>query len=75
MATTPKYEVDRCNSTLATQKWFPKAYIEWYVVAISKGGVLIEITSPLTSSLLVMLSTIAMGNQFSKGGNYVRASG
>jgi hypothetical protein len=44
-------------------------------MAISKGGVLIEITLSWTSSLLVMLPTIAMGNQFSKGGNYVRAFG
>lgn len=43
-------------------------------MAIFKGGVLIEITSPWTSSLLVMFFATTLGNQLSKGGNSIRAS-
>jgi hypothetical protein len=72
---TPEFEVDRCSFALAIRRWFPKTYIKQYAMAIFEGGMLIEITFPWTSSPFAILLTIAMGNKFSKGGNFVRAFG
>ncbi len=60
VTTTLESIYDKCDYALATCKWFPKAYMEQYVVARLEGGVLMETTSSETSSPTAMASAMAM---------------
>ncbi len=75
VAATLESWVNKCDFALATRKWLPKVYIEWYVVAQSKGWILIENTSSENSSPFSMVFETVVGNQTSNGGNFVRAYG
>ncbi len=65
-------KVDHYCSALATRKWYSKAYIDLYMVAMSNGGIMIKVTS--TSLPIALVCAIVGASHNSNDNNSAKWS-